>query len=232
MKETGLRIAITGPAASGKGTVSRMLAKRLGIAYVDAGWIFRYAAYCKREGLISSPGDLNGNCPHQWRYSWEGGNRLIIHEGRILGEELSCPELAIFTARLASDPKSFAELTDLVNRVASAHSSLVVDGRSAGTILCPEASFKFFITAGVEIRAARRRKDLLQTGRIMTAEEVLADIKARDQIDANRSCDPLTVPDGAITIDSGLLSGPADVVEFIIGHIGSRTARDDKRVFP
>jgi len=223
MKKEKLTVTISGPAASGKGTLARMLACKLNAVYIDAGWIFRYAAYCLREGRIKNPIHLlkRDHC-RDWQYVWDGQDRFIIHDGRCLDKELMDSGLALFTAQLASNEHLFAGMACLVNKIVSHYSRLTIDGRSAGTVFCPDAEVKFYLTAPEGVRAERRRRDLLRAGYATSYDDVLGDIRLRDKIDSERLYDPLRIPTGAVVMDSGLATGPEEMLLRMVEFIKTR----------
>lgn len=180
-------VAIDGPAASGKGTIARAVANRFGLGYLDTGLLYRAV-----------------------------GRRLLAGEdparaARALGEEdlagdLRRPEIAQAASRVAANPDVRAALVDFQRAYAAREGGAVLDGRDIGTVICPHAQVKLFVTASPEVRAERRYLELIQNGHDVTREEVLADLNARDERDSARAVAPLRPAEDAIVIDTSALS--------------------------
>lgn len=193
-----MRITISGPSASGKGTVSRRFAQCYGLLYVDIGLIFRCSAFFLHRGTVRHVGEMKEllACSF-WEYLWDGSRAQIRMGNATLEKELSDPLIAEQTSELAAEPEQFAELVDLSNQIIGSHDRLIVDGRSAGTIFLASADAKFYLDAHVEVRARRRLADLRALGYESTYEDVLRDLGKRDARDKARQFDPLIVPSGA-----------------------------------
>ena len=192
-KEKGPVIAVDGPAASGKGTIARALAKQFRLPHMDTGLLYRAVA-------------LN-----LWR--WGGDPRQEFEALR------ACDELSLD----ASDPELRSEPVSKIASMVSAYSSVraalldrqqdfagqpggaVLDGRDIGTVIAPDADVKLFITATAEVRAQRRLRELVMRGMAAHYEDVLADIRSRDARDAGRDVAPLKAASDALVLDtSGL----------------------------
>lgn len=178
-------IAVDGPAASGKGTLARKLAKRLNYAYLDTGTLYRAVgmAVLERGG---NPEVVSDVLP-----------ALAMIKKYLTPEFLDCPDLrgadvASAASKVAAIPQVRAELLefqkDFAKNPPGAVGGAILDGRDIGTVICPDADVKFFVTASPEERARRRFNELKDTG--TTYKEVLADIIARDARDQNRATAP------------------------------------------
>lgn len=196
-------IAVDGPAASGKGTIARTLAKHFGLPHMDTGLLYRAVA-------------LN-----LWRW---GGDPAIEFEALRacddIGVEPDDPELrsepvSKIASVVSSYPSVRAALLKRQRDFASQDGGAVLDGRDIGTVIAPQADVKLFVTASPEVRAKRRLKEL--EGRGMTAhfDEVLADIRARDERDSTRDVAPLKPAPDAILLDTSELDVDAAVAEAI-----------------
>lgn len=179
-------IAIDGPAASGKGTLARRLAKELGLAYMDTGTLYRATAFTVlEEGLsIKDKRDcLNAAQKLAGQIKRDGPEEVLgnptLREDRI-GTEAS---------KVAAMPEVRAALLDIQRDFASnppkGTNGAVLDGRDIGTVICPDATVKLFVTASAEIRAERRLKELQSKDIQVTYDTVLTDMRARDQRDAH-----------------------------------------------
>ena len=196
-------IAVDGPAASGKGTIARTLAKHFGLPHMDTGLLYRAVA-------------LN-----LWRW---GGDPAIEFEALRacddIGVEPDDPELrsepvSKIASVVSSYPSVRAALLKRQQDFAGQDGGAVLDGRDIGTVIAPQADVKLFVTASPEVRAKRRLKEL--EGRGMTAhfDEVLADIRARDERDSTRDVAPLKPAPDAILLDTSELDVDAAVAEAI-----------------
>ena len=187
-------IAVDGPAASGKGTIARALAQQLGLPHMDTGLLYRAAA-------------LN-----LWR--WGGDPSSEFEAVRACAElhlgaddpELRSEPVSMIASSISAYPAVRAALLERQREFAAQPGGAVLDGRDIGTIIAPAATVKLFVTATPEVRAQRRLREL--EGRGMTAhyEEVLSDIRARDERDSSRDAAPLRQAEDAILLDTSELS--------------------------
>ena len=164
-----LIIALDGPAASGKGTLAKRIAARFGLPHLDTGLLYRGVG----RGVL----DL-GKDPGDAAAAVEVASKLdlaALDEDRLRGAEMG--EAA---SRVAAIPEVRAMLLDLQRRFAGQPGGAVLDGRDIGTVICPDATVKIFVTATPEVRAERRFKELKGRGEAVTFEDVLADIRRRD----------------------------------------------------
>lgn len=182
-----------GPAASGKGTIARALARHFELPHLDTGLLYRSVA-------------LN-----LWRFGGDPGSEFeAVRACDIEGIDWDDPELRSETvSSIASRVSAYsgvrAALLERQQRFACSAAGAVLDGRDIGTVIAPDATVKLFVTASPEVRAERRLKEL--TGRGMRAhyEEVLADIRARDERDSGRSAAPLRKAEDALVIETSAL---------------------------
>jgi cytidylate kinase len=188
-------LAIDGPAASGKGTLAKRLAAHYALPHLDTGLIYRAAARAMLDAGISLS-DMRAAEAVARELDMaafdEGGLR-----GREMGEAASI---------VAAYPGVRAELADLQRRFADKPEGAVLDGRDIGTVICPDASVKLFVTATPEVRAARRHRELAARGESVAYEDVLADIRRRDARDSGRADAPLAIAADAHLLDTSALS--------------------------
>ncbi len=188
-------IAIDGPAAAGKGTLARRLAKHLGLAYLESGKLYRAVALkLLRQGLD----------PSDRREAEKAAKALVI-------ADLDDPDLfKEAAARAASMVGAIPEVRGALlpfQRAFAAHPpndarGAVLDGRDIGTVVCPDADHKFFVTASTEVRAARRLKELRGRGSKSIHSRVLEDMKERDARDSEREISPLAPAPDAHLLDT------------------------------
>lgn len=187
-------IAIDGPAAAGKGTLARRLAAELGFDYLDTGLIYRAVGMnLRRAG--TDPAD---------EAAAEAAARALAPVD-LAATDLRGDDAAQAASKVAAIPGVRAALLDFQRRFAHTPpggKGAVLDGRDIGTVVCPDAEVKLFVTASLEKRAERRLKELQAAGRGGIQSAVLADMKERDDRDRNRSVAPLKPADGAIVLDT------------------------------
>ncbi|MGA3062386.1 MAG: (d)CMP kinase [Methylocystis sp.] len=188
---SGLVIAIDGPAASGKGTLARRLAEFFNLPHLDTGLLYRATACALLdEGL---PLDDEEAATAAAR----GLSLTDFDDARLRSREMG--EAASVVAAL---PQVRAELVDLQRRFAAREEGAVLDGRDIGTVICPGARVKIFVTATPETRAQRRALELARRGEEVDYPTILADVKRRDERDSARAVAPLKPAADAVTLDT------------------------------
>ena len=188
---SGLVIAIDGPAASGKGTLARRLAEFFNLPHLDTGLLYRATACALLdEGL---PLDDEEAATAAAR----GLSLTDFDDARLRSREMG--EAASVVAAL---PQVRTELVDLQRRFAAREEGAVLDGRDIGTVICPGARVKIFVTATPETRAQRRALELARRGEEVDYPTILADVKRRDERDSARAVAPLKPAADAVTLDT------------------------------
>lgn len=213
-------ITIDGPAGSGKTTVSRLIAKRLHFRYLDTGAMYRAVALqASRQGLGSedreSLGSLCRSLDLGFR-SEDGANRVSLGDEDI-SEAIRTREMDLLSSRLSALKEVREAMTDLQRKLGSA-GFIVAEGRDMGTVVFPEAAFKFFLTADVAVRAERRYRERIGRGETVRREEVEKELMKRDEQDMTRSIAPLRPAADARIIDTSGLD-PDQVAKIILGII-------------
>jgi CMP/dCMP kinase len=191
-------IAIDGPAASGKGTLARNLARHFGLPHLDTGLLYRATA----RALMSEGHDLS--CKHSAIAAARSLALSGLDENLLRGREMA--EAASIVAAI---PEVRVALVELQRTFARSPGGAVLDGRDIGTVICPEAYPKIFVTASVEARATRRALELRSQGEKADYAAVLADIVRRDERDKNRAAAPLVAAKDAIVLDTTTLDAEA-----------------------
>jgi cytidylate kinase len=180
-------VAIDGPAAAGKGTLALALAERFGFAFLDTGLLYRAVGAKGGDPVAAArtlaPADLER-------------------------DDLRSAVAAQAASRVAAIPEVRSELMAFQRRFARAEGGAVLDGRDIGTVICPEAEAKFFVTAADAVRARRRWRELGGPDAALTEAEMLADLRARDARDIGRGAAPLRRAPDAVVIDTTDLSIP------------------------
>jgi CMP/dCMP kinase len=202
-------ITIDGPAGSGKSTAARKLAARLGIPYLDTGAMYRVVTLAALEAGID-PRDEGAKTRLAAEADFEldcGPTHVrVTLAGRDVSEEIRSMRVNEYTRHLAGSPGVRGVLVDKQRELGRKLGAMVTEGRDQGSVVFPDAEFKFFLDASSEKRAERRLVELQSDGEDVTYEQVLANLKERDRTDSQRSVGPLTVPPGAIVIETSHLT--------------------------
>jgi CMP/dCMP kinase len=201
-------IAIDGPAASGKGTLARRLAAHYGLPHLDTGLLYRAVARALLDaGIALADAEAAVRAARDLAVD-------RLDEARLRGREMGEAASVVSAFQPVRDA-----LLDLQRRFAAQAPGAVLDGRDIGTVVCPEAQVKLFVTASAEERARRRHLELEARGEPADYETILADIRRRDERDSSRSAAPLRAAGDATLLDTTALDTDAafaaalDVVE-------------------
>ena len=188
-------VAIDGPAAAGKGTVSKAVAEHFGFAHLDTGLLYRVVGRVALENVGPSLDEA------------EVVSLLKkVTEADLKRDDLRTAAVAQAASKVAVIPEVRSALIDFQRKFAARAGGAVLDGRDIGTVICPGADVKLFVTAVAEVRAQRRYEELLGRGEKTAYETVLENVKARDARDSERAVAPLVAAEDAITIDTSAMS--------------------------
>jgi cytidylate kinase len=187
-------VTIDGPAASGKGTLARRLANELGVPHLDTGLLYRAVG----ARLLAAGRALDD-------VAAAAAAARAVGIAELERERLMAAGLGEAASRVAAMPEVRAALLRLQQDFARQPGGAVLDGRDTGTVVCPEADVKLFVTASAEARAARRHRELLERGEAAALADVLADIRRRDARDAARAVAPLQPAPDAVLLDTTAL---------------------------
>ena len=204
-------IAVDGPAASGKGTIARALAHHFGLPHMDTGMLYRAVA-------------LN-----LWRWGGDPASEFeALRACDVASVDPADPELrseavSSIASRISAYPSVRAALLERQQEFAQQPGGAVLDGRDIGTVIAPDADAKLFVTASAEVRAQRRVRELLGRGMPAHYDDVLIDIKARDERDSGRDAAPLKQADDALLLDTSDLTVDEAVAD-AIRLVGERLA--------
>jgi cytidylate kinase len=213
-------ITIDGPAGSGKSTISRILARKIGYSYLDTGAMYRAVALAaKRKGLDFDDGEGLGILCNSLNLRFD---RDEDPPRPLLGKEdisvlIRSPEMDMLSSKVSAVDEVREAMTDLQRRIAKG-ASYVAEGRDMGTVVFPEADWKFYLTASVEVRAGRRYKELLGRGETAIRDVVETELKKRDDQDQTRPLSPLRPAEDAVIIDSTTLT-IEEVLEVMLNHL-------------
>jgi cytidylate kinase len=186
-------VAIDGPAASGKGTISRRISEYFGFSYLDTGLIYRFIGLKVLSGFdpLEAIAQLNYD--------------------EIEVEGLRTEVVSKMASQIASDIKVRNALVEYQREFSRRCGGAVLDGRDIGTVICPNAEVKFYITASEEIRANRRFQELAEKDKGLTIEALIVELRARDLADKERKVSPLLKAEDAVLLDTTELSIDASV---------------------
>ena len=201
-------IAIDGPAAAGKGTLAQALAQHFGFAYLDTGLLYRATARKVLDGL-DPVAAAKGLSTHD--FTRDGLRTAKVGQG---------------ASKIAAMPKVRAALIDFQQKFARQQGGAVLDGRDIGTVICPQAEIKLFVTASDEVRAARRFAEISQKNETATLALVLEDLRQRDQRDRDRATAPMIQAQNSILLDTSDLDASqalAKVIAIVAVHPGLLT---------
>ena len=224
MTKKHIQIAIDGPGGAGKSTVSKAVAARLGIVYVDTGALYRTVGYYVRRKNVD-PHDADGVAallPEiDLEIKFEDGTQWVYLNGENLGDKIRRPEISMAASDVSAIPAVRAFLLDTQRDIAK-RNSVVMDGRDIGTVILPDAEVKIFMVASPEARAERRTRELAEKGIAANYEDVLREMKERDAQDSGRAIAPaIPAPDAVHLDNSGMTIEQS--VEAVIAIIEQKT---------
>ncbi len=212
-------IAIDGPSGVGKTTISRLVARALGIPHIDTGAMYRAVALAaKRAGIDTRDAAALERLASRIRIDFIPGEQpRVILDGEDVTALIRTPEISMAASDVSAVPAVRRVLVGLQQELGHRQGG-VLEGRDIGTRVFPETPHKFFLTARPEVRARRRYNELVAKGQPADYKSVLAESLARDEQDSTRRDSPLTYDDSYIVIDTSDLSIP-EVVERIVGAV-------------
>lgn len=219
-------IALDGPGGAGKSTIARALAQRLGFRYVDTGAIYRTVGYEIRKRNISSEDykAIAGALPQislRLTYDASGSQHMLLN-GKDVTAEIRMPEVSMLASKVSAIP-AVRDFLLQMQRETAEQNHVVMDGRDIGTVVLPNADVKIFLTAPLEIRARRRWLELREKGREMPYEQILQELRQRDEQDSSRATAPLRRAHDAVLLDTGSMNLEQAVtaaLEIVQGRIG------------
>ena len=227
-----IAVAIDGPGGAGKSTISKEIAKRLGIIYVDTGALYRTVGYFAREnGLSVDDAKVSELITPlldsiNIQIAYVDGAQHVILNGEDLGDKIRQPDISMYASACSSVGNVRAFLLEAQKKLAR-ENSVIMDGRDIGTVILPDADVKIFLTASNEARAMRRYNELTAKGQDVRFEDVLRELVERDRADSSRAVAPLKAADDAHTFDNSAYTFE-ESVEYIINYITEKTGVCEK----
>ena len=203
-----MNIAVDGPAGAGKSSIAKLVAKQLGIVYVDTGAMYRTMALaCIRSGVDLD--DENAVTNHiqeiEIRLGYENGNQKVYLADEDVSTAIRQEEVGNGASKVARFTAVREKLVALQQDMAK-RQDVIMDGRDIGTVVLPDAELKIYLTASSKVRAERRYKELVEKGETPNIDDIERDIIARDEQDMNREVSPLRKADDAIEVDTSDMS--------------------------
>ena len=199
-----INIAIDGPGGAGKSTISKAVAKKLDILYVDTGALYRTIGLFVRSKNIE-PTDaeaVTAILPEiSIEVKYENSAQVIYLNGINHGDAIRTPEMSMYASHVSAIPSVRAFLLETQKQIAKTN-SVIMDGRDIGTVILPDADVKIFLTASAECRAMRRYNELCARGQSVRYEDVLAEMNQRDEQDSSRAIAPAKPAEDAIILDN------------------------------
>lgn len=215
-------VVIDGPAGVGKSTLAKAIALELGYNYIDTGAMYRAATLLALENNIpidehNQQKILDAVCKKQFIFILDNKQSNIYHGIRDLTEDIRSLEVTRHVSYVAALPIVRKGLRELQRKMAAC-ANVVMEGRDIGTVVLPDAKYKFFLVASAEIRTRRRLLELAKKGLDVNFDTVLQDIEARDKLDSTRAIAPLSKAADAVEIDTSHLD-ILEVKALILSHL-------------
>ncbi len=228
MKRKNFIIAIDGYSSTGKSTLAKELADKLGFLYIDTGAMYRAVTLYAMEKGFLKPGffdkkklieDLK-NIHIEFKKNPETGKAEVYLNGKNIEKEIRSMEVSRFVSLVAEVPEVRKKLVAEQRKMASDY-NVVMDGRDIGSVVFPDADLKIFMTASPQVRAKRRYNELKEKGMEVSFEEVLQNVTQRDKIDSTREDSPLVKTPDAIELDNSDLS-KEEQFEYVLNLVKQR----------
>ena len=214
------KIALDGPSGSGKSTIAKVLSAKLDILYLDTGAMYRAVALkalklnvdtFDEKGVESFIGKIN------LQIKYENGKQLTFLDGENVSDKIREPQVSMAASNISSLKCVRLKMVEMQREIA-ATTSCVLDGRDIGSFVLPNAEYKFFITASVDVRTKRRYDELTAKGFAVDYDTLKKEIEQRDYNDSHREFSPLVKADDAIVIDTSNMT-VEQVIETVMSHI-------------
>ncbi|MDO6994217.1 (d)CMP kinase [Brachyspira innocens] len=194
-------ITLDGPSGAGKSTIAKLTAKKLSFKYLDTGAMYRAVTlYMIKHNINTDSNDEVISALNNLNISFDNAGRIYL-DNEDVTEEIRSSEVVNLVSKVSSISVVRQNMVSLQRKIAEG-GNYVVDGRDIGSVVFPNAKYKFYMDASLDERARRRYNEELSKGKTLTYEEVRESIRKRDEFDSNRKDSPLVVPDNAYIIDT------------------------------
>ena len=223
-----LVITIDGPAGSGKSTVARLLAEKLGASFLDTGAMYRAVTLAAMQDSVDMADEnklLEVLQRHRFHFAAENDKMIVHIDGEDVTEQIRQPEVTANAHYIASSGKLREKLVEMQQQFAAGEKKIVTEGRDQGTVAFPDADIKFYLTADVAERARRRYSELQAKGITTSLEQIKNDIAKRDESDESRTVGPLKPAADAIIVDTTDLT-IEEVVEKLMEIVTGKNKRE------
>ena len=222
-----LIITIDGPAASGKSTVARLLARRLGASFLDTGAMYRAVTLAVMQAGIDLSDEkklLGVTQTREFQFSVKAGKMIVRIDDIDVTEQIRSPQITANARHIASAPKVREKLVQMQRQFAAGQQEIVTEGRDQGTVAFADADIKFYLTADSAERARRRQAELRAKGGCQSLRQIQRQIEERDKSDESRMVGPLRPAEDAIVVDTTNLSID-EVVEKLLVYVKEKCSK-------
>jgi len=214
-------VAIDGTAGSGKSTTAKGVAEKLGFLYLDTGAMYRAATAAVLSASIDSDDESAvSDCVETIEIDFDESGLLIFLNGMDVSQTIRGREVTQNVSAVSAYPRVRKRMVAMQREIAG-YRDFVVEGRDIGTVVFPNADFKFFIVASIEERAKRRQKDLAGLGIEQTVNDIVKNLKRRDALDSSREVSPLTKSEDAVEVDTTSMTIEQQI-DLIVTHVRDR----------
>lgn len=219
-------VAIDGTAGSGKSTTAKGVAEKLGFLYLDTGAMYRAATAAVLSASIDSDDESAvSDCVETIEIDFDESGRLIFLNGMDVSQTIRGREVTQNVSAVSAYPRVRKRMVAMQREIAG-YRNFVVEGRDIGTVVFPNADFKFFIVASIEERAKRRQKDLAGLGIEQTVNDIVKNLKRRDALDSSREVSPLTKSEDAVEVDTTSMTIEQQI-DLIVTHVRDRSIKKE-----
>ena len=222
-------VAIDGTAGSGKSTTAKGVAEKLGFLYLDTGAMYRAATAAVLSASIDSDDESAvSDCVETIEIDFDESGRLIFLNGMDVSQTIRGREVTQNVSAVSAYPRVRKRMVAMQREIAG-YRDFVVEGRDIGTVVFPNADFKFFIVASIEERAKRRQKDLAGLGIEQTVNDIVKNLKRRDALDSSREVSPLTKSEDAVEVDTTSMTIEQQI-DLIVTHVRDRSIKKETQL--
>ena len=219
-------VAIDGTAGSGKSTTAKGVAEKLGFLYLDTGAMYRAATAAVLSASIDSDDESAvSDCVDTIEIDFDESGRLTFLNGMDVSQTIRGREVTQNVSAVSAYPRVRKRMVAMQREIAG-YRDFVVEGRDIGTVVFPNADFKFFIVASIEERAKRRQKDLAGLGIEETVNDIVNNLKRRDALDSSREVSPLTKSEDAVEVDTTSMTIEQQI-DLIVTHVRDRSIKKE-----